>query len=221
MELKPLLSRALCRCWRHGDCGCRSSTGSSRDWLRQCTSTDTSCWRMESLASLHMLLTWAASTAAWHCTARNRWYICWLWIIYVCVLSVCRTNLFRSICVLQNSRRLQGLVLRCALKWKHRALCSPNRVRQVRAVTPKKSVTFCLPASGTEGPSQRAEQEAGLLNQLWVGAAAIVTWALTMYVLIPLSHGVYPCLQGGGSCIPASAPASQRSTRLTNQRAFT
>ncbi|XP_046880848.1 protein SFI1 homolog isoform X2 [Hypomesus transpacificus] len=72
----------------------------------------------------------------------------------------------------QNSRRLQGLVLRCALKWKHRALCSPNRVRQVRAVTPKKSVTFCLPASGTEGPSQRAEQEAGLLNQLVVARAS-------------------------------------------------
>lgn len=72
----------------------------------------------------------------------------------------------------QHARRLQRVVLNCAMRWKQRALCSPSRVQQVRAVPPKKSVTFCLPTLGTKDLSHRAEEGAGVLNQLVVARAS-------------------------------------------------
>ncbi|XP_041836304.1 protein SFI1 homolog [Melanotaenia boesemani] len=47
----------------------------------------------------------------------------------------------------QRSQTLQRVVKRCAMRWKQRALCKPQKEQEVQEQPAKKSVTFCLPAS--------------------------------------------------------------------------
>ena len=75
-------------------------------------------------------------------------------------------------CVLQRSRHLQRVVRRCALRWKQRALCKPQREKAAIEQPRKKSVTFCLSTRGPErvSTSESVEQEAEdvELSKLWV-----------------------------------------------------
>ncbi|XP_028260990.1 protein SFI1 homolog isoform X2 [Parambassis ranga] len=65
----------------------------------------------------------------------------------------------------QRSQRLSRVVKRCAMRWKQRALCKPQREQEVRAPPMKKNVTFCstaptlsrFPSSDSAG--QEAEDE--------------------------------------------------------------
>ncbi|XP_053172194.1 protein SFI1 homolog [Scomber japonicus] len=70
----------------------------------------------------------------------------------------------------QRSRHIQRVVRRCAMRWKERALGKPGRGREVREQPLKKSVTFCLPASGLNrvSPSDSVglEAEDGALSKL-------------------------------------------------------
>lgn len=61
----------------------------------------------------------------------------------------------KSACVLQRSRHLQRVVRRCAMTWKQRVLCKPQREH------PKKSVTFFLTTPGSKAvpPSESVERE--------------------------------------------------------------
>lgn len=75
----------------------------------------------------------------------------------------------KSACVLQRSRHLQRVVRRCAMTWKQRVLCKPQREH------PKKSVTFFLTTPGSKAvpPSESVEREDEdeVLTKLWVWAA--------------------------------------------------
>ncbi|KAK5872526.1 hypothetical protein PBY51_013217 [Eleginops maclovinus] len=53
----------------------------------------------------------------------------------------------------QRSRHLQRVVRRCAMRWKQRALCKPQREREVKERLPKKSVSFCFTTSGLKSVS--------------------------------------------------------------------
>ncbi|KAM9758495.1 uncharacterized protein sfi1 isoform 1-T1 [Menidia menidia] len=44
----------------------------------------------------------------------------------------------------QRSQTLQRVVKRCAMRWKQRVLCKPQKEQPARTQLPKKSVTFCL-----------------------------------------------------------------------------
>ncbi|XP_029286956.1 LOW QUALITY PROTEIN: protein SFI1 homolog [Cottoperca gobio] len=70
----------------------------------------------------------------------------------------------------QRSRRLKTVVKRCAMRWKQRALCKPQREQEVKGQPSKKSVTFCLttPGSKSVASSDSEEQEAedGVLSKL-------------------------------------------------------
>ncbi|XP_058488519.1 protein SFI1 homolog [Solea solea] len=59
-----------------------------------------------------------------------------------------------------GTRHLQGVVRRCAMRWKQRALCKPQREQAVHEQPAKKSVTFCLTTRGPENVSS-VEQEVG------------------------------------------------------------
>ncbi|XP_036956546.1 protein SFI1 homolog isoform X1 [Acanthopagrus latus] len=61
----------------------------------------------------------------------------------------------------QRLRHLQRVVRRCAMRWKQRALCKPQRERAVKVQHPKKSVTFCLTTPGSKAvpSSESVEQE--------------------------------------------------------------
>nr|XP_019957143.1 PREDICTED: protein SFI1 homolog [Paralichthys olivaceus]XP_019957144.1 PREDICTED: protein SFI1 homolog [Paralichthys olivaceus] len=61
----------------------------------------------------------------------------------------------------QTSRHLQRVVKRCAMRWKQRALCKPQREKTVKEQPRKKSVTFCLTTRGPEkvSSSDSVEQE--------------------------------------------------------------
>ncbi|XP_038872128.1 protein SFI1 homolog isoform X4 [Salvelinus namaycush] len=86
---------------------------------------------------------------------------------------LCRT--FRSWTMYQQHqqsykslRRLQRVVLRCAMQWKQRALSGPHRARPPRAtaVPPKKSVTFCLPSPDPECRTHsRTHTQSGIVGQ--------------------------------------------------------
>ncbi|KAM9523068.1 protein SFI1 homolog isoform 2-T2 [Salvelinus alpinus] len=68
----------------------------------------------------------------------------------------------------QSLRRLQRVVLRCAMQWKQRALSGPHRARPPRAtaVPPKKSVTFCLPSPDPECRTHsRTHTQSGIVGQ--------------------------------------------------------
>lgn len=68
----------------------------------------------------------------------------------------------------QQSRRLQKVVFRCAMKWKHQALCKTEKYPEAKGQPRKKSVTFSLP----ETKRDSLQQEAGdkelirLLNRM-------------------------------------------------------
>ncbi|XP_044028465.1 protein SFI1 homolog isoform X3 [Siniperca chuatsi] len=70
----------------------------------------------------------------------------------------------------QRSRHLQRVVKRCAMRWKQRVLCKPQREQEVKRQPLKKSVTFCLTTPGLKSvsPSDSVEQEAedGVLSEL-------------------------------------------------------
>ncbi|XP_041748291.1 protein SFI1 homolog isoform X2 [Coregonus clupeaformis] len=67
----------------------------------------------------------------------------------------------------QSLRRLQRVVLRCAMQWKQRALCGPHRARPPRVIAvPPKSVTFCLPSPDPEGRTHSSTQtQSGIVEQ--------------------------------------------------------
>ncbi|XP_034541518.1 LOW QUALITY PROTEIN: protein SFI1 homolog [Notolabrus celidotus] len=58
----------------------------------------------------------------------------------------------------QRSRHLQRVVKRCALRWKQRALCKPQKEKEVKGQPPKKIVTFCLTGLESVSPSDSVEQ---------------------------------------------------------------
>ncbi|XP_062259150.1 protein SFI1 homolog isoform X2 [Platichthys flesus] len=62
----------------------------------------------------------------------------------------------------QRSRHLQRVVRRCAMRWKQRALCKPQREKSALEQLRKKKVTFCLTTRGPERvpTSHSVEQEA-------------------------------------------------------------
>ncbi|KAJ7999783.1 hypothetical protein DPEC_G00198010 [Dallia pectoralis] len=62
----------------------------------------------------------------------------------------------------QSSRRIQRVVLRCAMRWKQQALRGPHRVTPLTAaaVPPRKSVTFNLPIPEPDG-AQKGTTEQG------------------------------------------------------------
>ncbi|XP_068450584.1 protein SFI1 homolog isoform X2 [Clinocottus analis] len=70
----------------------------------------------------------------------------------------------------QRSRHLQRVVKRCAMRWKQRALCKPQRKQEVKGQSSKKNVTFCLASRGLKmaSPSDSEEREAedGVLSKL-------------------------------------------------------
>ncbi|XP_056241687.1 protein SFI1 homolog [Seriola aureovittata] len=70
----------------------------------------------------------------------------------------------------QRSCHLQRVVKRCAMRWKQRALCKPQREQAVREQPPKKSVTFCLTTPGlksiSSADSLEQEAEDGVLSKL-------------------------------------------------------
>ncbi|XP_068171614.1 protein SFI1 homolog isoform X2 [Antennarius striatus] len=61
----------------------------------------------------------------------------------------------------QRSQHLQRVVKRCAMHWKHRALCKPQREQKVKGQQLKKNVTFCLKTPALRGTTQpdSAEQK--------------------------------------------------------------
>ncbi|MGH0184645.1 UNVERIFIED_CONTAM: hypothetical protein FKN15_015589 [Acipenser sinensis] len=65
----------------------------------------------------------------------------------------------------KSASSLHQVVHRCAMTWKHRALCHKERRRaHPAAVPPKKAVTFHLPAEARAEPERRPERvEVGLL----------------------------------------------------------
>lgn len=67
----------------------------------------------------------------------------------------------------ESSQRLRRVVKRCAMRWKQRALCKPQKEQEVRVEPAKKSVTFCLPAAALDGisPSDSVEQAADVSQQ--------------------------------------------------------
>ncbi|XP_064858498.1 protein SFI1 homolog isoform X2 [Oncorhynchus nerka] len=67
----------------------------------------------------------------------------------------------------QSLRRLQRVVLRCAMQWKQRALSGPHRARPPRAIAvPPKSVTFCLPSPDPECRTHsRTQTQSGIVEQ--------------------------------------------------------
>lgn len=85
-------------------------------------------------------------------------------------LSVClcvALDQARLVCDLQSLRRLQRVVLRCAMQWKQRALSGPHRARPPRAIAvPPKSVTFCLPSPDPECRTHsRTQTQSGIVEQ--------------------------------------------------------
>ncbi|CAB1426240.1 unnamed protein product [Pleuronectes platessa] len=62
----------------------------------------------------------------------------------------------------QRSRHLQRVVRRCAMRWKQRALCKPQREKAALEQLRKKKVTFCLTTRGPERvpESNSVDQEA-------------------------------------------------------------
>ncbi|CAJ1050672.1 LOW QUALITY PROTEIN: protein SFI1 homolog [Xyrichtys novacula] len=66
----------------------------------------------------------------------------------------------------QRSRRLQRVAKRCALRWKQRALCKPERKQEVKGHPPKKSVSFCLTGLKSVSLFDSEEPEAGELSKL-------------------------------------------------------
>ncbi|KAM6980727.1 uncharacterized protein sfi1 [Aplochiton taeniatus] len=63
----------------------------------------------------------------------------------------------------QQSQRLLGVVLRCAMHWKRRALFEPGKGREVKAR--KKNVTFCLPAPASQDVHDRPAAPTGPVEQ--------------------------------------------------------
>ncbi|KAL0978160.1 hypothetical protein UPYG_G00166870 [Umbra pygmaea] len=79
----------------------------------------------------------------------------------------------------QSAKRIQRVVLRCAMRWKQQALCGPKRARSLSAAAPfpRKSVTFCLPepmSSSTRAQSGTVHQGDGecILNHLVTARAS-------------------------------------------------
>ncbi|XDV35540.1 hypothetical protein PO909_005462 [Leuciscus waleckii] len=74
----------------------------------------------------------------------------------------------------QSCRQLQDVVRRCAVRWKHRALCKPVKGKTVpsKVSHPKKCVSFFLPEDHTPIPtaspirSQAAEQKDSIINHI-------------------------------------------------------
>lgn len=58
---------------------------------------------------------------------------------------------------LQRSQHLRRVVKNCAIRWKQRALCKPQRQQKVKGQPPKKSVTFCLTAPGSSAVQEDEE----------------------------------------------------------------
>ncbi|KAM8915076.1 protein SFI1 homolog isoform 2-T3 [Spinachia spinachia] len=82
----------------------------------------------------------------------------------VCVLShVRRESVSSTNHVPQKSGHLHRVVKRCAMRWKRRALCKPEREQEVKGQSLKKNVTFCLASCGLKSvpPSDPQKPDAG------------------------------------------------------------
>lgn len=129
---------------------------------------------------------------------------------------------FHHFC-LQRSQRLSRVVKRCAMRWKQRALCKPQREQEVRAPQMKKSVTFCstaptpsrFPSSDSEG--QEAEDE--VVSKLWVCSS------VCQAVKLCLAHKPTPWvsyfLQASDQSASTSATPFRRSLRVSTQNDVT